>query len=59
MYYNRGECLAVRTAPLIDTDEVAEIVNRLKVVTRGCEVSLSHDLNGCGFQPDFLDKVKM
>ena len=39
IYYNRGECLAIQTAPLMDTDEITEIVNRLGVVTRGCEVN--------------------
>ena len=38
IYYNRGECLAIQTVPLVDADEVAEIVSRLSVVTRGCEV---------------------
>ena len=30
----------MKTPPLLDVDEVAEIVNRLKIVTRGCEVRL-------------------
>ena len=30
--------MAIQTVPLVDADEVAEIVSRLNVVTRGCEV---------------------
>ena len=38
MYYDRGECLALKTL-LGDPEEVQEIVNRLYAVSHGCEVS--------------------
>ena len=37
LYYDHGECLALRVASG-DQEEVQEIVDRLRVVSTGCEV---------------------
>ena len=40
IYYDHGECVVLRVT-CTEPDEVLEIVNRLSLLTQGCEVGLS------------------
>ena len=44
IFYGRGECVGISFGPS-EVDEVAEVVSRLGVVSRGCEVRRANSFN--------------